>query len=76
MYHYFQHPKLFSGGTFSHEGPTKKQMEGASFSMVFHGEGFTDEDAEKSGKHNAKIVTQVKGPGKIMVITPAPWLCL
>lgn len=65
-----KHPKLFSGGFFSHEGPTRKQMLGCSFNIVFQGEGFTDEEAEKTGKHNSKIVTQVKGPEPGYVATP------
>ncbi|XP_071480955.1 saccharopine dehydrogenase-like oxidoreductase [Diadema antillarum] len=65
-----KYPTLFSGGGFSHAGPTRKQMEGSSFSITFQGEGFTDEEAEKGGKHNTKITTQVKGPEPGYVATP------
>lgn len=50
-------------GTFSKEGPTREQIDGTSFSMTFFAEGFSSEEAEKTGKHDTKMVTKVNGPG-------------
>ena len=60
-----QYPKLFSGGFFSHEGPSKKQRDASTFSLTFHGKGFS-ESAKDQTKQDVSIVTKVSGPGKMI----------
>lgn len=61
-------PEFFSFGFFSKQGPTKKQMEGASFQFAFYGEGYTEDPSQ--GRPNAKIRTLVQGPEAGYVATP------
>uniref|UniRef100_A0A8C1XLH3 Saccharopine dehydrogenase-like oxidoreductase n=1 Tax=Cyprinus carpio TaxID=7962 RepID=A0A8C1XLH3_CYPCA len=63
-------PEFFSFGFFSKEGPTRKQMEGASFRFIFLGEGYTEGSDPSEGKPNGKIRTLVKGPEAGYVATP------
>ncbi|XP_033000290.1 saccharopine dehydrogenase-like oxidoreductase [Lacerta agilis] len=65
-----KYPEFFSGGHFTKEGPTEKQMEGSSFEMTFFGEGYRTEEDLQLGKPNVKICTQVKGPEAGYVATP------
>ncbi|NP_001086196.1 saccharopine dehydrogenase (putative) L homeolog [Xenopus laevis] len=63
-------PKLFSFGYFSKEGPTQEQMDGASFTMTFFGEGYSQGHNPQDGNPNVKICTQVSGPEVAYVATP------
>ncbi|XP_019642835.1 PREDICTED: saccharopine dehydrogenase-like oxidoreductase isoform X3 [Branchiostoma belcheri] len=68
-----EYPRLFSLGYFSHEGPTQKQIEGASFTMQFIGSGYSNavlEDGDYDGPPNMTIATQVEGPEAGYVTTP------
>ncbi|XP_053238706.1 saccharopine dehydrogenase-like oxidoreductase isoform X1 [Podarcis raffonei] len=65
-----KYPAFFSGGHFTKEGPTEKQMEESSFEMTFFGEGYRTQDDLQLGKPNVKICTQVKGPEAGYVATP------
>ncbi|XP_028580006.1 saccharopine dehydrogenase-like oxidoreductase [Podarcis muralis] len=65
-----KYPEFFSGGHFTKEGPTEKQMEQSSFEMTFFGEGYRTQDDLQLGKPNVKICTQVKGPEAGYVATP------
>ncbi|KAJ6664701.1 hypothetical protein lerEdw1_006274 [Lerista edwardsae] len=65
-----KYPEFFSGGHFTKEGPTEKQMEGSSFEMTFFGEGYSTGQDPQQGKPNVKICTQVKGPEAGYVATP------
>ncbi|XP_048340712.1 saccharopine dehydrogenase-like oxidoreductase [Sphaerodactylus townsendi] len=65
-----KYPEFFSGGYFTKEGPTEKQMEGSSFEMTFLGEGYSEGQDPQKGKPNVKICTQVKGPEAGYVATP------
>ncbi|XP_077200408.1 saccharopine dehydrogenase-like oxidoreductase [Paroedura picta] len=65
-----KYPEFFSGGYFTKDGPTQKQMEGSSFEMTFFGEGYSVGQDPKEGKPNVKICTQVKGPEAGYVATP------
>nr|XP_056709701.1 saccharopine dehydrogenase-like oxidoreductase [Euleptes europaea] len=65
-----KYPEFFSGGYFTKEGPTEKQMEGSSFEMTFLGEGYSPGQDPQKGKPNVKICTQVKGPEAGYVATP------
>ena len=60
LYLFHQFPRFFSWGFFSHEGPTRKQMEGTTFTWNFYSEGFSDKDKSKP---DLRMVTQVHGPG-------------
>ncbi|XP_051849403.1 saccharopine dehydrogenase-like oxidoreductase [Antechinus flavipes] len=63
-------PWLFSFGYFSKQGPTQKQMDDASFTFTFFGQGYSQDHTTKDGKPNIKICTQVKGPEAGYVATP------
>ncbi|KAF9993943.1 hypothetical protein BGZ65_010469 [Modicella reniformis] len=65
-----KHPRLFTMGVFSHEGPTKQQLAETSFSETFFAEGFSKELRDKHPdietlrrvKPDVSIVTSVSGP--------------
>uniref|UniRef100_A0A8C8R783 Saccharopine dehydrogenase-like oxidoreductase n=1 Tax=Pelusios castaneus TaxID=367368 RepID=A0A8C8R783_9SAUR len=63
------YPELFSFGHFTKKGPTQKQIDGASFTMTFFGEGYSQDQDPQQGKPNVKICTQVKGPDAGYVAT-------
>uniref|UniRef100_H3BC87 Saccharopine dehydrogenase-like oxidoreductase n=1 Tax=Latimeria chalumnae TaxID=7897 RepID=H3BC87_LATCH len=63
-------PEFFSFGYFTKEGPTRKQMEGTSFTMTFFGEGYGRGQDPQQGKPSLKICTQVRGPEPGYVSTP------
>ncbi|XP_041109567.1 saccharopine dehydrogenase-like oxidoreductase [Polyodon spathula] len=65
-----KYPEWFSFGYFTKDGPTRKQMEGCSFSMTFFGQGYSEGQDPQQGKPNLKICTQVKGPEVGYVATP------
>ncbi|NXC24926.1 SCPDL oxidoreductase, partial [Campylorhamphus procurvoides] len=65
-----KYPEFFSGGRFTKEGPTQKQMDGTSFTMTFFGEGYSEGQDPQKGKPNVKICTEVKGPEPGYVATP------
>ncbi|KAK2854207.1 hypothetical protein Q5P01_006868 [Channa striata] len=65
-----KHPEFFSFGLFSKAGPTRKQMEGASFQFALYGEGYTDGEDPSQGKPSGKIRTLVQGPEPGYVATP------
>lgn len=64
------YPEFFSWGMFSKVGPTKKQMEGTSFRMTFHGEGYTKGHDLCDGAPNARITTEIRGEEPGYVVTP------
>ncbi|KAG9463950.1 hypothetical protein GDO78_020755 [Eleutherodactylus coqui] len=47
-----KHPKFFSFGFFSKEGPTQRQMAETSFSITFFGEGYSQGLDTQQGKPN------------------------
>lgn len=61
------HPKLFSLGFFSHEGPSEDTMEKTKFSITFYGQGWPSSEklAEPTDVHTTaptkKLVTRVTG---------------
>lgn len=63
-------PWLFSFGYFSKQGPTQKQMDAASFTMTFFGQGYSQGSSPDASKPNIRICTQVKGPEAGYVATP------
>uniref|UniRef100_UPI00398E51B1 saccharopine dehydrogenase a, tandem duplicate 1 n=1 Tax=Pristiophorus japonicus TaxID=55135 RepID=UPI00398E51B1 len=65
-----QYPEFFSAGYFTKQGPTKNQMAGTSFSFMFFGEGYREDQDPQQGKPSVKICTQVKGPEPGYVATP------
>lgn len=71
-----KYPKFFTYGFFSHEGPTREQMEGSSFSFIFHGAGFSESAVQSESlpaKPDGQIVTKVTGPEAGYIATP---ICL
>ncbi|CAH1790808.1 unnamed protein product [Owenia fusiformis] len=69
-----RYPRFFSGGVFSHEGPTRKQIAGSSFSMTFIGEGYSKKVEDASEQHSEapdrRIIARVSGPEAGYVTTP------
>ncbi|CAG5121242.1 unnamed protein product [Candidula unifasciata] len=66
-----KYPHVFSLGLFKKGGPTKKQIEGCSFSMTFVGYGYDKPESERSGtKPNKTVITKVTGPEPGYVTTP------
>ncbi|KFV42131.1 Saccharopine dehydrogenase-like oxidoreductase, partial [Gavia stellata] len=65
-----KYPEFFSAGHFTKKGPTRKQMDGTSFTMTFFGEGYSEGQDPQNGKPNVKICTEVKGPEPGYVATP------
>ena len=59
------HPKFFSFGMFSKEGPTREQIRGASFMTTIVGKGWAEKLSEPSDEPtfppNKTVVVQVKG---------------
>lgn len=61
------HPKFFSCGYFSHQGPSNDTMEKTKFSITFHGQGWpaSEKLSEPTDKHTTppskKLVTRVTG---------------
>jgi hypothetical protein len=60
------HPKFFTAGFVSHEGPKEEQNENAMFEITFIGEGWkekqSDPTAEFDMPYNKKMITRVTGP--------------
>ncbi|KJE89474.1 saccharopine dehydrogenase [Capsaspora owczarzaki ATCC 30864] len=65
-----KHPKLFTFGLFSHEGPTRRQLNTTSFSMTFYALGYSSKDAVETKRPDKKIVTRVAGPEPGYIATP------
>ncbi|KAI1315574.1 hypothetical protein EDD11_000649 [Mortierella claussenii] len=73
-----KHPRLFTMGIFSHEGPSGQQLAETSFSETFYAQGFSKElrdkhpnaDALRQVKPDVSIVTSVSGPEPGYVATP------
>nr|XP_037842035.1 saccharopine dehydrogenase-like oxidoreductase isoform X2 [Chlorocebus sabaeus] len=63
-------PWFFSFGYFSKQGPTQKQIDAASFTLTFFGQGYSQGIGTDKNKPNIKICTQVKGPEAGYVATP------
>ncbi|KAL1925336.1 uncharacterized protein VTP21DRAFT_219 [Calcarisporiella thermophila] len=61
-----KHPRLFTHGVFSREGPTQKQLEDTSFTSRFYVKGFS-----KDPNHLDRSVTvEVRGPEMGYITTP------
>ncbi|XP_038071676.1 saccharopine dehydrogenase-like oxidoreductase [Patiria miniata] len=65
-----KYPRLFTGGLFSHEGPTREQMDASTFSFVLNAEGFSAGADEEQTTHDVSMVTKVTGPEPGYVATP------
>ncbi|ELK36025.1 Putative saccharopine dehydrogenase [Myotis davidii] len=63
-------PWLFSFGYFSKQGPTQKQIDAASFTMTFFGQGYSHSCPIENNKPNIRVCTQVKGPEAGYIATP------
>eukprot|EP01027_Heterolobosea_sp_BB2_P007379 GEZU01010988.1.p1 GENE.GEZU01010988.1~~GEZU01010988.1.p1 ORF type:complete len:455 (-),score=131.82 GEZU01010988.1:745-2082(-) len=57
-----KYPRLFSFGVFSHEGPSKDQLESTSFTMTFYGKGYQNKPTSASQPMDRLVVTKVAGP--------------
>lgn len=58
------HPKIFSFGFASHEGPKEEQNENVNFEMTFYGEGWKETQSDPNAKFdlpiNKKVTTRVE----------------
>uniref|UniRef100_A0A4W5RIA5 Saccharopine dehydrogenase-like oxidoreductase n=1 Tax=Hucho hucho TaxID=62062 RepID=A0A4W5RIA5_9TELE len=67
---YIVFPEFFSFGVFTKAGPSRKQMEGTSFTLTFFGEGYAEGLDPSQGRPNARICTQIHGAEPGYVATP------
>ena len=69
-----QHPKFFSFGAFSHEGPSKEDMDVTSFVITLAGKGWSEKFADPTDVHKhvpeKELIVQVSGPEFGYVATP------
>lgn len=69
-----KYPKVFSFGSFDHEGPSKEEMENTSFSITLAGKGWEEILTEPTDEHKEppkkKLITRVSGPEPGYVATP------
>ncbi|KAG6588499.1 putative mitochondrial saccharopine dehydrogenase-like oxidoreductase, partial [Cucurbita argyrosperma subsp. sororia] len=63
-------PSVFSLGCFEKKGPSKDEVDSASFKMWFVGYGYRNKNGEGSREVDMKIVTRVMGPEVGYVATP------
>ena len=68
------YPAFFSGGVFSHEGPSEEQLATTSFRTTFFASGFSGKESVSTSDRrtpDVHIVTEVSGPEPGYVATPA-----
>jgi len=70
-----KYPEFFSAGMFQRSGPTRKQIDGCSFSMTFlgfghKGEKLNDPQLQNTNPPDGKMRTKVSGPEPGYVTTP------
>ncbi len=65
------HPRFFTNGLVSHQGPTEEQMKDTTFVTTLYGYGYNDpSQANKTTEHDRKITVKVAGPEPGYVATP------
>lgn len=64
------HPEFFTGGVFSHKGPSKEQLEATSFKMHFFARGFQSAASASVGRVDKTLRAVVAGPEPGYVATP------
>ncbi|QHO17241.1 putative mitochondrial saccharopine dehydrogenase-like oxidoreductase [Arachis hypogaea] len=67
-----KYPSVFTFGGFSKNGPSKEEVESASFKMWFVGHGYSKKNVatERNRKPDMEIITRVMGPEMGYVTTP------
>ncbi|MCO5585030.1 hypothetical protein L7F22_038962 [Adiantum nelumboides] len=67
-----KYPKFFTGGVFSHEGPTQEQLDNTQFSSTFIARGVSHSALQEktSRDPDVKAVVRVRGPEPGYVSTP------
>ncbi|RUP43583.1 saccharopine dehydrogenase [Jimgerdemannia flammicorona] len=65
-----RNPERFSGGLFSHDGPTREQIETTRFESTFITRGFTTEALREGKEPDVEMVTRVEGPEAAYDATP------
>lgn len=69
-----KYPKVFSFGTFDHDGPTKEELDETSFVLTLAGKGWDEKLAEPSDTYSKdpekELVVRVSGPEPGYVATP------
>jgi len=69
-----RYPKLFSFGVFSHEGPSRQELDATRFSLTLVGNGWAEKLAEPCDVHddppNKRLAVRVSGPEAGYVATP------
>lgn len=58
------HPRIFSGGVFSKDGPTKDDISKSGFKMVFHGKGYKEQPESRTtaGRPDQRLSMKFSGP--------------
>ncbi|KAH9519579.1 hypothetical protein Btru_003066 [Bulinus truncatus] len=66
-----KYPHIVSMGVFKKGGPTRKQIEGTSFTMTFIAYGYSADLTDRTGKKpDKKVITKLMGPEPGYVTTP------
>lgn len=67
-----RYPKFFTGGVFSHEGPTQEQLDNTQFSSTFIARGVSHYALQEktSREPDVKTIVRVRGPEPGYVSTP------
>jgi len=68
------YPKIFSFGVFDHEGPSRQQMDGTSFTLTLAGKGWEEKLSEPTDVYvndpTKELTVRVSGPEPGYVATP------
>lgn len=71
------YPEFFTGGIFSHNGPTKQQLDETSFDMLFIAKGWDSiDEKEKHPQENKIVKVKIHGPEPGYVATPIIFVIL
>jgi hypothetical protein len=73
-----KYPKFFTGGVFSHEGPTNEQIQSTSFVSTFTARGYSHSSiSEKTSRTpDVKVIVRVRGPEPGYSATPILFVTL
>ena len=65
-----KYPNIFTGGLFTHEGPSDDDLKHTSFEMKFIAKGYVSDPLSDKAATYKEILTTVKGPEPGYVATP------
>eukprot|EP00607_Mallomonas_marina_P007740 CAMPEP_0182416502 /NCGR_PEP_ID=MMETSP1167-20130531/809_1 /TAXON_ID=2988 /ORGANISM="Mallomonas Sp, Strain CCMP3275" /LENGTH=458 /DNA_ID=CAMNT_0024589319 /DNA_START=53 /DNA_END=1426 /DNA_ORIENTATION=- len=76
------YPETFTGGIFSHKGPTPTQLQHTSFTMKFFAKGYLTEEKketeseEREREYEREVIACVSGLEPGYIVTPSVFLAL